>query len=102
MAYTKHYRSACTEFYRSACPEPSRRIKLNSMPSLTPKRYFSILFQVSSFLFLVLFLSGCKAIGTTKPAALQITSVPEASVFLDGKHLGKTPFFSDQLKVGEY
>ena len=66
------------------------------------KRYFSTLFQVSSFLFLVLFLSGCSAIGTTKPAALQITSVPEASVFLDGKHLGKTPFFSDQLKVGQY
>src|SRR3990172_4502523 len=66
------------------------------------KRYFSTLFQVSSFLFLVLFLSGCSAIGTTKPAALQITSVPEASVFLDCKHLGKTPFFSDQLKVGQY
>lgn len=51
---------------------------------------------------LVLILAGCSFIGTTKPAALQVTSTPEASVFLDGKHLGKTPFFSDQLKAGEY
>ena len=37
-----------------------------------------------------------------KPAALQVTSKPEASVFLDGKHIGKTPFYSDQLRAGEY
>ncbi len=51
---------------------------------------------------IVLILSGCKAIGTDKPAALQITSKPEASVFLDGKHIGKTPFYADQLKSGEH
>lgn len=51
---------------------------------------------------LITLLSGCSAIGTTKPAALQITSTPEASVFLDGKHVGKSPFFSDQLKSKEY
>lgn len=49
---------------------------------------------------LVILLSGCSAIGSNKPAALQITTTPEASVFLDGKHLGKTPFYSDQLKPG--
>lgn len=54
------------------------------------------------FLLLTSTLSGCSAIGFNKPAALQITSTPEASVFLDGKHLGKTPFFSDQLKEGEH
>ena len=63
---------------------------------------FKILLVVSCLLSVVFILSGCSAIGTTKPAALQITSTPEASVFLDGKHLGKTPFFSDQLKVGQY
>lgn len=47
-------------------------------------------------------LSGCSAVGFNKPAALQITSKPEASVFLDGKHVGKTPFFSDQLKSGKH
>ncbi|MDO8487188.1 MAG: PEGA domain-containing protein [Candidatus Curtissbacteria bacterium] len=51
---------------------------------------------------LVILLSGCSAVGFNKPAALQITSKPEASVFLDGKHVGKTPFFSDQLKSGKH
>lgn len=55
-----------------------------------------------SFLAFATFLSGCSAIGTSKPAALQVTTTPEASVFLDGKHLGKTPFFSDQLKAGDF
>lgn len=57
---------------------------------------------VTCYWLLVTILSGCSAIGTTKPAALQITSTPEASVFLDGKHVGKSPFFSDQLKAREY
>lgn len=61
--------------------------------------------EIRNLIFLLLltvFLSGCTAVGSAKPAALQVTSTPEASVFLDGKHLGKTPFFSDQLKSGEY
>jgi len=51
---------------------------------------------------IVLLLAGCSAVGANKPAALQVTSTPEASVFLDGKHIGKTPFFSDQLRGGEH
>lgn len=51
---------------------------------------------------LVVLLSACSAVGFNKPAALQITTKPEASVFLDGKHVGKTPFFSDQLKSGKH
>lgn len=90
-----------------ACTERSRSVNLGAMPSIASiaNRQWLIvnkLFLVSSILTVAIFLSGCQAIGTTKPAALQITSTPEASVFLDGKHLGKTPFFSDQLKVGEY
>lgn len=57
---------------------------------------------VTCYMLLVTFLSGCTAIGYSKPAALQVTSTPEASVFLDGKHIGKTPFYSDQLKAGNY
>ncbi len=60
------------------------------------------LLLVSCLLLLVSLLSGCNLIGVNKPAALQVTSTPEASVFLDGKHLGKTPFYSDQLKSGQY
>lgn len=74
------------------------------MPTLSSivKNSLKFLSIVTCQLSIVLFLSGCTAIGVNKPAALQVTSTPEASVFLDGKHLGKTPFFSDQLKAGEH
>ena len=58
-------------------------------------------FQILGLLILVAFLSGCSIVGGNKPAALQVTATPEASVFLDGKHLGKTPFFTDQLDAKE-
>jgi len=67
----------------------------------TQKAKRSLLFVICQLSF-ALFLSGCSAVGTNKPAALQVTTTPEASVFLDGKHLGKTPFFSDQLKAGDF
>lgn len=57
---------------------------------------------VVGLLSFVLLLSACSAVGINKPAALQVTSKPEASVFLDNKHVGKTPFFSDQLKAGKH
>ncbi|MBI2326910.1 PEGA domain-containing protein [Candidatus Curtissbacteria bacterium] len=66
------------------------------------KLFLKSLLFVTCQLSIVLLLSGCTLIGTQKPAALQVTSTPEASVFLDGKHLGKTPYFSEQLKAGEY
>ncbi len=55
---------------------------------------------VFTLFLLPIFLSGCGL--TVKNAALQVSSKPEASIFLDGKHLGKTPYFSDQLKSGVY
>lgn len=36
------------------------------------------------------------------PAALQISSTPQASVFLDGNNVGITPFFNDKLTPGEH
>ncbi len=70
------------------------------MPSTQSKaRRFLI---PASILIILASLTGCSAIGTNKPAALQVTSIPEASIFLDGKHLGKTPYSSDQLKSGEH
>src|SRR3989338_6618737 len=74
-------------------------LKLNAKRLKTKVRKFSL---VISLLSLVMLFSGCSAVGSNKPAALQVTSTPEAAVFLDGKHLGKTPFFSDQLRSGEY
>lgn len=64
---------------------------------------FSSVFKKAILLgVLAISLSACTAVGMNKPAALQITTTPEASVFLDGKHLGKTPFYSDQLQNKEY
>ena len=78
-------------------PMPSTQSTVNRRWSIVKN-----LLLVTCYLSLAFFLSGCRAIGTNKPAALQVTSIPEASVFLDGKHLGKTPYSSDQLKSGEH
>lgn len=86
-------------------------VTLNTMPAPRTKNHKRLtisltsirkVLKVSCFLFLVSGLSGCSFIGYSKPAALQVTSTPEASIFIDGKHLGKTPFYSDQLKEGTY
>lgn len=81
-----------------ACP-----VKLHREPytNSTCRRTVKLI-GVTCYLLLVTLLSGCSAVGFSKPAALQVTSKPEASVFLDGKHIGKTPFYSDQLKPGEH
>lgn len=50
-----------------------------------------------------LILSGCSLPGlASKRAALQVTSAPRATIFLEGKHVGETPFLDDKLKPGEY
>lgn len=78
-----------------------------------PKNYHSVVFrsfkgfkhQLSIFIFCLisaLYLSGCAAFGANVPAALQVSTKPEATLFLNGKLLGKTPYFSDQLKSGIY
>ena len=72
--------------------------KSSILASISLKK-LSLLLSVT---LLAISLGGCSKIGTTQPAALQVTSTPETSVFLDGKHVGKTPFFSDQLKNKQY
>lgn len=48
-------------------------------------------------------LSGCTLpFVTNKQAALQVSSSPKASVFIDGTHVGQTPFFDENLKSGDY
>jgi len=80
---------------------PNLRTKIKGLRA-NAKVVLKSLLPVTCYLLLVTILSGCKVVGVNKPAALQVTSVPESSVFLDSKHVGKTPFFSDQLKAGEY
>lgn len=54
-------------------------------------------------IFTALLLSGCTVpfIGKQQ-SALQVNANPGASVYLNGNHVGQTPFFDDKLKPGEY
>lgn len=48
-------------------------------------------------------LTGCNVpFLTGKKAALQVNSEPQANVFLNGNHVGQTPFYDENLKTGEY
>lgn len=50
-----------------------------------------------------LFLSGCTLpFLPSQKVALQVNSSPEASVYLNGNHVGKTPYYDEKLKLGEY
>lgn len=48
-----------------------------------------------------LFLSSC-SLKKDGPSALQISSNPKTTVYLDDKESGKTPFYDEKLKPGEY
>ena len=49
-----------------------------------------------------LLLSGCTIFPSRKKAALNVTTTPKATIFLDGEHLGQTPYYNEKLKSGEY
>ncbi len=47
-------------------------------------------------------LSGCTLDPFMQQAGLKVTASPEATVFLDGAHIGKTPLEQQELRPGEY
>lgn len=51
----------------------------------------------SSFL-----LAGCTIPFIEQKAGLQVTVNPQANIFLDGKALGQSPYYSETLKAGQY
>src|SRR3989344_9454626 len=59
--------------------------------------------QLLLFGFLSITLTGCSLSlpFTTKKAALQITAKPQSTVFIDGQHVGQTPYDTNDLKAGE-
>ncbi len=85
---------------------------IDSMPSLTfivhrlssnaKVLRLNLFLRATCCVLLITLLSGCSAVGFKKYAALQVTSTPEASIFLDDKHLGKTPFYSNKLDSGTH
>jgi hypothetical protein len=52
-----------------------------------------------SLLSLPLIFSGC--LPGSQPAALKIDTSPRSSVFIDGKHMGTTPYLNEDLKSGQ-
>lgn len=61
------------------------------------------IFYVFLSLIFALFLSGCTLpFAKKKLAGLNIDSLPEASIFLNGEYQGLTPFKKEELKPGEY
>lgn len=65
--------------------------------SLMPKK--SLL--VFSLLLSSIFLSGCFLL-PKKKSALSVNTNPKSTIFLDGQHLGQTPYFNEKLKSGDY
>lgn len=53
-------------------------------------------------LLLLILLSSCSIFKKKQMAALSITSNPKTGVFLDGEHIGSTPFYEEKIKPGEY
>jgi len=60
--------------------------------------------KIGLLLLFSIFLAGCSIpfIGKKKQAALRVMANPKATVFLDGEHVGTTPYFDDNLKPEEY
>ena len=59
--------------------------------------------KIVTVFILSLILSGCSIpFIAPQKAALQVASNPRSAIFIDGKHVGQTPFLDDKLKPGEY
>ncbi len=41
-------------------------------------------------------------LSSRKKAALSVAATPKSTIFLDGEHLGQTPYYNEKLKAGEY
>lgn len=54
-----------------------------------------------SLLSLTFLLTGCTLPGRKK-SALSVSTTPQATIFLDGEHLGQTPYYNEKLKPGDY
>jgi len=64
----------------------------------------NVLIAATALGLLILGFFGIRALISQKPkqAALQVSSTPRSTVFLDDKHVGQTPFYDEKLKPGEY
>ena len=66
------------------------------------KRNWLILVAVGFALILAGLLIKSKLFSRPGPAALQVSSTPQSTVFIDGTQAGITPFFDDKLEADEH
>lgn len=66
------------------------------------KRNWLIIIVASLALILVGLIVKNKFFGKPGAGALQISTTPKATVFIDGTQVGITPFFDDKIKSGEH
>jgi len=66
------------------------------------KRSWLILLGLVLVLVLAFLVIRAKFFGRPAPGALQISTTPKATVFIDGNQAGITPFFDDKISVGEH
>jgi len=59
------------------------------------------LLVLTCLLSLTIILTGCTLPGRKK-SALSVSTTPQATIFLDGEHLGQTPYYNEKLKSGDY
>lgn len=72
------------------------------MLNLVMKTKGIIIIVVVLALVLVGLIIKSKFFGRQGPGALQISTTPTATVFLDGTQAGITPYFDDKIKAGEH
>lgn len=66
------------------------------------KKSWLILVALGFALILAGLLIKTKFFGRPGPAALQVSTTPQSTVFIDGTQAGITPFFDDKLEAGEH
>jgi hypothetical protein len=64
------------------------------------KKYLPLLFLLAAVIGLIFL--GKRIFASRKKSALSVNTTPRATIFLDGEHLGQTPYYNEALKAGEY
>lgn len=59
------------------------------------------IFRVFSIITLSLLLGGCELNPFAKKAGIQVTSNPDANIIINGKPVGKTPYYVENSKPGD-
>ena len=56
--------------------------------------------RILPILLFAVFLAGCQLNPFAKKSGIQVTSHPDANVIVNGKSVGKTPYYDESLAPG--